>query len=51
MKLDQVLVGSCSNGRIEDIALIAELVKGKRVAKGVRFIVTPASQKNLPRGA
>ncbi len=45
MKLDQVLVGSCSNGRIEDIALIAELVKGKRVAKGMRFIVTPASQK------
>ncbi len=44
-EIHQVLVGSCSNGRMEDIALIADIVKGKHVAKGVRFIVTPASQK------
>ena len=44
-KIHQVLVGSCSNGRLEDIALVASIVKGKRVARGVRFIVTPASQK------
>lgn len=44
-EIQQVLVGSCSNGRLEDIALIASIVKGKHVAQGVRFIVTPASQK------
>jgi 3-isopropylmalate/(R)-2-methylmalate dehydratase large subunit len=44
-KIDQVLLGSCSNGRVEDLALAASIVKGKHVAPGVRFIVTPASQK------
>jgi 3-isopropylmalate/(R)-2-methylmalate dehydratase large subunit len=45
IEVQQVLLGSCSNGRIEDIALAASIVKGKHVARGVRFIVTPASQK------
>ncbi len=45
MEIDQVLLGSCSNGRLDDIALAASMLKGKHVAKGVRFIVTPASTK------
>lgn len=43
--INQALLGSCSNGRLDDIAAAAKIVKGKHVAKGVRFIVTPASQK------
>jgi 3-isopropylmalate/(R)-2-methylmalate dehydratase large subunit len=44
MPIHQALLGSCSNGRIEDIALAADMIKGKKVAANVRFIVTPASQ-------
>lgn len=44
-KIHQVLIGSCSNGRVEDLKVAAEIMKGKHVAKGVRLIVTPASQK------
>jgi 3-isopropylmalate/(R)-2-methylmalate dehydratase large subunit len=44
LTINQAILGSCSNGRIEDIALAASMIKGKRVAEGVRFIVTPASQ-------
>ncbi len=43
--IDQAFVGSCTNGRIEDLRMVAEIVKGKRVKKGVRFIVTPASHE------
>lgn len=43
--INQALLGSCSNGRIEDMAIAASIVKGKHVAAGVRFIVTPASQR------
>jgi 3-isopropylmalate/(R)-2-methylmalate dehydratase large subunit len=43
--INQALLGSCSNGRLEDIAAAAGIVKGRHIAKGVRFIVTPASQK------
>jgi len=45
LPLNQVVVGSCSNGRIEDLRVVADIVKGKHVAPGVRFIVTPASQR------
>ena len=45
LKVDQVVLGSCSNGRIEDIEIAAEMLRGKHVADGVRFIITPASQK------
>src|SRR6185295_20175395 len=48
--IDQAFIGSCANGTLEDLALAAEIVRGKRVAKGVRFIVTPASQ-NVYRAA
>lgn len=43
--VNQVVVGSCSNGRIEDLRTVAAIMKGEHVAKGVRFIVTPASQR------
>ena len=42
--IDQAFVGSCANGTLEDLALAAEVVRGKRVDPRVRFIVTPASQ-------
>lgn len=45
LKVDQVVVGSCSNGRIEDLRAAACIMKGRHVAEGVRFIVTPASQR------
>ncbi len=44
-RIDQAYVGSCANGTIDDIELAAAVVTGKRVAAGVRFIVTPASQR------
>jgi 3-isopropylmalate/(R)-2-methylmalate dehydratase large subunit len=45
LPLDQVTIGSCSNGRLEDLAMAARVLKGRRVAGGVRLFVTPASQK------
>lgn len=47
LKIDQVMIGSCTNGRIEDLRIATEIVKGKRVAKHTRMIVTPATQKIL----
>jgi len=43
-RIDQEFVGSCANGTLEDLALAAEVVRGRRVDPRVRFIVTPASQ-------
>lgn len=43
--IDQAYLGSCTNGRIEDMRIAAEVVKGRRVHPGVRFLVVPASQK------
>ena len=45
LKIDQVMIGSCTNGRIEDLRIASEIVKGKKVAKHTRMIVTPATQK------
>ncbi|MDO4859783.1 MAG: 3-isopropylmalate dehydratase large subunit [Bacillota bacterium] len=42
--IDQVVIGSCTNGRIEDMAAAAEILEGKRICKGVRGIVIPATQ-------
>jgi 3-isopropylmalate/(R)-2-methylmalate dehydratase large subunit len=44
VKIDQAQIGSCANGRYEDIEIAARMLKGRKVAKGVRFIVSPASQ-------
>ena len=41
--VDQAYIGSCTNGRIEDLRVAAEMMKGKRVAKGTRCIVIPAT--------
>ena len=45
IKIDQVVIGSCTNGRMEDLEAAAEILKGKKVAKNVRCIVIPATQK------
>ncbi len=42
--IDQVVIGSCTNGRLEDLRTAAEIMKGKKVAKGLRVIVIPATQ-------
>ena len=42
--IDQVVIGSCTNGRISDLRVAAEILKGKKVKKGVRTIVIPATQ-------
>ncbi len=43
--VDQVVIGSCTNGRLSDLRVAAQLLKGRHVAKGVRCIVIPATQK------
>jgi 3-isopropylmalate/(R)-2-methylmalate dehydratase large subunit len=43
VRIDQVVIGSCTNGRIEDLRLAAEILKGHKVASGVRCIVIPAT--------
>ena len=45
IKIDQVVIGSCTNGRLEDLKTAAEILKGKKVAKGLRVIVIPATQQ------
>jgi len=47
LRIDQVFIGSCTNGRLGDIKIAAEIVKGKKVARHTRMIVTPATQKIL----
>ena len=44
IKIDQVVIGSCTNGRLEDMAVAAQILKGKKVADHVRCIVMPATQ-------
>jgi len=45
IKIDQVVIGSCTNGRINDLRIAAKVLEGRRVAKGVRCIIFPATQK------
>jgi 3-isopropylmalate/(R)-2-methylmalate dehydratase large subunit len=45
VSIDQVVVGSCTNGRIEDIREAAEIIKGKKVSPNTRMIVIPATQQ------
>ncbi|MGC8849961.1 MAG: aconitase family protein, partial [Candidatus Bathyarchaeia archaeon] len=45
VEIDQAFLGSCTNGRLEDLRAAAEILKGRRVHGGVRLIVTPASRK------
>ncbi len=43
-KIDQVFIGSCTGGRLRDLKKAAAILKGKKIAKGVRLLVSPASQ-------
>lgn len=43
VKIDQAVIGSCTNGRISDLRIAAEILKGKHIAKGIRCIVIPAT--------
>ena len=45
IKIDQVVIGSCTNGRIDDLRIAAEVLSGRHVAEGIRCIVIPATQK------
>ncbi|MDK2919411.1 MAG: 3-isopropylmalate/(R)-2-methylmalate dehydratase large subunit [Candidatus Petromonas sp.] len=45
IKIDQVVIGSCTNGRIEDLRAVAKILKNRKVAKGIRVIIFPATQK------
>ncbi|MBR1855358.1 MAG: 3-isopropylmalate dehydratase large subunit [Lachnospiraceae bacterium] len=44
IKIDQVVIGSCTNGRLDDLRIAADVLKGRHVAKGMRCIVIPATQ-------
>ena len=44
IKIDQVVIGSCTNGRLEDLKIAASILKGQKVKKGLRVIVIPATQ-------
>lgn len=45
VKIDQVVIGSCTNGRLEDLITAAEIMKGRKAEKNVRVIIIPATQK------
>ncbi len=50
-KVDQVLIGTCTNGRLEDLSSAARILRGRRRAPGTRLIVTPASQATVRAAA
>ncbi|MBU9739257.1 3-isopropylmalate dehydratase large subunit [Diplocloster agilis] len=45
VKIDQAVIGSCTNGRMEDLRIAAKILEGRKVAKNVRCIIIPATQK------
>lgn len=45
IRIDQVVIGSCTNGRLDDLRKAAKVLEGRKVAKGVRTIIFPATQK------
>jgi len=51
LKIDQAFVGSCANARIEDLRVVAAILKGRRVHPDVRFIITPSSSDVMKQAA
>ena len=49
IKVDQIVIGSCTNGRLDDLAVAAKILKGKKVARGTRMLVFPASYRIFNR--
>ena len=49
-KINQIVIGSCTNGRLDDLAIAAKILKGKKVAQGTRMLIFPASTAHLPSG-
>lgn len=49
--VDQVFVGTCTNGRLDDLHIVADIVRGRRVADGTRLLVIPASSRVLEDAA
>lgn len=47
IRIQQAFLGTCTNGRLEDIAIAAQIVRGKKIARGTRFLVIPASAQVL----
>ncbi|MCL4435101.1 MAG: 3-isopropylmalate dehydratase large subunit [Thaumarchaeota archaeon] len=47
LEMQQVFIGSCTNGRLQDLQIAAKILKGKHVSSNVRLIVTPASRETL----
>ena len=45
MEIEQVVIGSCTNGRMDDLRAAAEILKGRKVKKGLRCIIIPGTQK------
>ena len=45
VKLDQVVIGSCTNGRLSDFRVAASILKGKKIAKNIRLLIIPATQE------
>jgi 3-isopropylmalate/(R)-2-methylmalate dehydratase large subunit len=45
VEINQAFIGSCTNGRLEDLQMAAKIMKGKKVKSGVRALVIPASQE------
>ncbi|MEF3191974.1 MAG: 3-isopropylmalate dehydratase large subunit, partial [Campylobacterales bacterium] len=45
IKIDQAFIGSCTNGRLSDLRMAAQILKGRKVARHTRLIITPATQK------
>jgi homoaconitase/3-isopropylmalate dehydratase large subunit len=46
-RIDQALIGTCTNGRLEDLEAAAEILRGKHIASNVRLLVLPASRETL----
>ena len=44
-KINQIVIGSCTNGRLDDLEIAAKIIKGKKVAQGVRMLIFPASAR------